>query len=409
MVDSASLARAGRALGTPCFVYDLDAVRARVGDVREAFRGRYGLSYAVKANPNPRILEAMRGLVDTLDISSGGELRLALRAGWPAELLSFTGPAKRSEELRAAVDAGVGEVVVESVEEARELGMLAREAGRAQGVLLRVAPGRLPRGFGVNMAGKPTQFGVDEEGLAEVGPTLRAIEGLDWAGVHIFSGTQCVDADAVVENYRIFAEVFRAAAQHLDISPRKLVFGSGMGVPYHAHQTPLDLTRAGAGAADVFDGLRGEPGFGKATALLETGRFLVAEAGVYLTRVLRVKASRGKTVVICDGGMNHHLGACGHLGSVIHRNYPIFLVEGDADGAPVKHELVGPLCTTIDTLGHGVELPALRPGDMVGVGCSGAYGATASPLNFISHPAVTEAVFDGDELHDVSWLEGSVR
>jgi diaminopimelate decarboxylase len=262
--------------------------------------------------------------------------------------------------------------------------------------LLRIAPAALPRGFGINMAGKPTQFGVDEEDAPAAVAAVLGMPRLKLAGFHAYSGTQCVDAKAVAENFGIFAGIFTRLSREFDVRPQALVFGAGFGIPYHPGMSPLDLGAVAAATAPVLEQLASDPHTAGAALYLEMGRYLVGEAGLYLTRVSRVKRSRGSRIAICDGGMNHHLGACGHLGSVIHRNYPIFKV-GAAPGASTQPwELVGPLCTSIDTLGHGVELPELREGDLLGVHCSGAYGLTASPVNFISHEPPREfAVEDG--------------
>lgn len=391
-----------RRFGTPSFVYFLDQVRSRLAALRDAFGGRFEISYAVKSNPNPTLIAWMKDHVQVLDVSSGGELRRALAAGWSANRISFTGPGKSRRELSDAVSAGIGTLVLESVREAEDLDALAAEAGRVQRVLLRIAPASLPRGFGVNMAGKPTQFGVDEEVAAAALDAIWGLAHLEVVGFHAYSGTQCVDATAIGENFGIFARIFAGLAEQRDLRPTALVFGSGFGIPYHGAMSSLDLNAVAAAAAPALERLGTDPRTAGARLYLEMGRFLVGEAGLYLTRVKRIKRSRGSEIAICDGGMNHHLGACGHLGSVIHRNYPIFKVEASPDGATRPYELVGPLCTSIDTLGHGVELPELHEGDLIGVRCSGAYGLTASPVHFISHELPREVAVEGGAVRDIS-------
>lgn len=389
------LARVADEYGTPCFVYDMDVVRERVGRLERAFGGRFLVSYAMKSNPNPALLARFRDLVPYLDVSSGGELALALQHGWEPERISFTGPGKRRWELEAAVEAGIGEVVVESVEEARELARLAVEQGRVQPVLARIAPARLPAGFGVNMAGKPSQFGIDEEEAERAVEEILSLPGLALEGFHVYSGTQSLRPAAIAENYAIFVDIFRRLCGRFDVAPRKLIFGSGLGIPYHEGDAPLALESVAEGIVPLLDELAAEPRFAASRLVLETGRYLVGEAGYYLTSVLRVKESRGTAIAVCDGGMNHHLGACGHLGTVIHRNYRMFRVGGrEAPLAERPYDLVGPLCTTIDTLGHRVRLPDLTAGDVVAVRCSGAYGATASPVYFIRHAPPREVLVE---------------
>lgn len=391
-----------RRFGTPFFVYFLDDVRARIRSLHAAFGGRFELSFAVKSNPNPEIVAWMKSHVRALDISSGGELRRALAAGWERERISFTGPGKRRRELEDAVAARIGKVVLESVREAEDVDALAAAQGRTQPVLLRIAPASLPRGFGVSMAGKPTQFGVDEEVAPAAVQAILRMDHVRLAGFHAFSGTQCVDARAVGENLGILARVFAGLADRFDLRPEMLVFGAGFGIPYHAHMNELDLKGVVAASSGALDRLATDPRLAGAARYLEMGRYLVGEAGLYVAGVTRLKRSRGADIAVCDGGMNHHLGACGHLGSVIHRNYRIFSL-GAADGrAQRRYELVGPLCTSIDTLGHAVELPELHEGDLIAVRCSGAYGLTASPVHFISHEPAREFVVEGDAVHEVS-------
>jgi diaminopimelate decarboxylase len=392
--------------GTPCFVYNFDQVRSRVAAVREAFGGRFKTSYAVKANPNPKILDRMRSVVDLLDVSSAGELNRAIGCGWDARALSFTGPAKRDAELELAQARQIGAVILESVGEARRLNDLAQRVGGRQAVLIRIAPAKIPSGFGVSMAGRPCQFGIDQEDAAAAIAQIKALPNLDLAGFHIFAGTQCLNADTIARAFDSYIELFREFSCDHGLAPRMLVFGSGMGIPYHEQDRPLDLASLGERAGTSLDRLRREKRFAETEFVLETGRYLIGEAGVYLTRIVSRKQSRGAEIRICDGGMNHHLGAAGHLGSLIHRNYRMFKLGPEGAAPTQDYDLFGPLCTSIDMLGHNVKLPPLDVNDVIGIECSGAYGLTASPMHFISHPLPREILvetFDGAlQLLDVS-------
>lgn len=394
------LAEAADRFGTPAYVYLTEAIEQRLADLETAFGRWFALSYAVKANPNPALLAWLRGRVGMLDISSGGELARALSAGWEAGQLSFTGPAKREAELIAAIEAGEVEVVLESLREARLLDRLARARGRVQPVLVRLSPDRVPRGFGDHMAGRPSPFGIDVE---EMGPALAeiaALPGLRLRGLHIYSGTQSLKPKAIAENWRIFMELFRSACAGLDLVPERLVFGAGLGIPHHDGDVPLDLGQIAADIGPDLDAFRAEPRFARSALSLELGRYLVGEAGYFLTRVIALKQSRGNTLALCDGGMNAHIAASGHFGMVIRRNYRMHRVGG---GVPAgKVDLTGPLCTSIDRLGSGVLLPALAEGDVIAIHASGAYGPTASPTGFISHPAPREVLAEGGQLRDVT-------
>jgi len=381
--------------GTPTFVYFMDEVKQRIERVRSTFQGLFRVSYAMKCNPNPMVLTRIKGWVDTLDVSSRGELARGLAAGFDPKLISFTGPAKQRLCLEQSVAAGIGEVVVESLREARTLSEIAVSRGVVQPVLVRIAPRQVPKGFGVNMAGRPCQFGVDEEDLDGVLTEMRSLPGISIEGFHIYSGTQSLKATAIAENYAIFVELFRRASETHDITPRKLIFGSGLGVRYHEGDEPVDLDQVAALTIPVLRALKAEARFARAELVLETGRYLIGEAGVYLTRVVNRKRSRGTEIATFDGGMHHHLGACGHLGMVIHRPYRMFKL-GAASQPEQSYDLYGPLCTTIDVLGRGVKLPGLEVDDVLAIESSGAYGASASPAGFISHPEACEVLVESD-------------
>jgi diaminopimelate decarboxylase len=383
--------------GSPLYVYDLGELKARIARLRRLFPG-FKISYAMKANPNPEIVSLMREQVDHLDVSSGGELQKALELGWEPHRISFTGPGKTPAEISASVASRDSFLIVESVEEALQASRFATERGTVHRVLVRLSPDASPPGFGVRMAGRPTQFGLDEtdwpDGLRRIGK----LDGLEVKGFHVYSGTQSLKASAVVENFDIMAEAFSRCAGILGINPEVLVFGTGFGVPYHDGMEELDVEAVSAGATELVDRLKRDPRLQDAHRLLELGRWLIGPAGQYLTTVLYTKHSRGQEIAICDGGMHHNLAAAGHLGGVIHRNYRMENLSSRAgsrpNGSPETYRVVGSLCTSIDLLGNAVELDPISPGDVLSIKNSGAYGLTASPINFISHPTAREVTVD---------------
>jgi diaminopimelate decarboxylase len=386
--------------GTPAYVYDLAHIRARVRSLRESLRERFKISYAMKSNPNAALLSRMREFVDRLDISSGGELVRAADAGWSPDLIGFTGPGKRDTELQLAIDRQIGHVVLESTQEAQRLDKIAAVAGRVQRVLIRISPLALPPGFGSRMAGKPTQFGIDEEVVDGAIEQILRLKNLRLDGFHVYSGTQCLSAASIVEHFRSTLQLFGAVSQRYKLRPRTLVIGSGFGIPYHETDKALEIGALGSEIGALVEAFKQQPHVSDAELILETGRYLVGEAGYFLTSVVSTKTSRGVAICVCDGGMNHHLAASGHLGSVIHRNYPIFKV--DDNPPPREHwqpqTLYGPLCTSIDLLGNQVALPPLAVGELLAFGSSGAYGLTSSPTGFISHPLPREILVDRDSV-----------
>lgn len=394
------LALASERFGTPAYLYVADRLEARLARLSNDFGRWFRLSYAMKANPNPVLLRWLRGRVPMLDVSSLGEVRLALAAGWSAADLSFTGPAKREVEIAEAIAVGIGDIVLESLKEADQANRLAIAAGVRQRVLVRLAPDRVPKGFGDQMAGRCSPFGIDVEEAEAALRHIAALPGLHIAGLHIYSGTQSLKPDAIVENWRIFIGYFQQFCSALDLRPERLVFGSGLGIPYHAGDAPLETADVAAAIAPDLDALRADPRFAATELVLELGRHLVGEAGVFLTRVVRTKTSRGSRIALCDGGLNAHLAATGQFGMVLRRNYMLHLVGG---GEPTETvNLHGPLCTSIDRLAAGALLPPIAEGDLIAIHSSGAYGASASPTSFISHPAPREIWAEHGHLSDIT-------
>lgn len=376
-------ARAGQ---TPFYAYDRALVAARVAKVRQALPPGVGLHYAVKANPMPALLAFINPLVDGMDLASGQELRWALDAGANPLNVSLAGPGKRVPELRQAVATGV----LVNVESERELPVLAQasqDLGLPARVALRVNPDFELRGAGMRMGGGAKPFGIAAEqvpsALAEV-----ARLGLGFEGFHVYAGSQNLKADLLAQATASSLEMVCRLATNAPGPLRHVNLGGGWGIPYFPGEQPLDLAPVTAALHQAVDRLATEQP--QAHMVLELGRYLVGEAGVYVARVLERKVSRDRVYLITDGGMHHHLAASGNFGQVLKRNYPVAV--GNRLGAePVeKVSVVGPLCTPLDQLADQVQLPQAEAGDWVVVFQSGAYGATASPQAFLGHPACVE-------------------
>ncbi|WP_410590352.1 pyridoxal-dependent decarboxylase, exosortase A system-associated [Amycolatopsis sp. lyj-23] len=379
---------AARVGTTPFFAYDRSLVTARVERVRAALPDDVELSYAVKANPMPALLHHLSGIVDGLDVASAGELRQALDTTVPPERISFAGPGKTAAELARAVAAGVTVELESTTELAR-----VREAGDRLGltprVALRVNPDFAVRGSGMRLGGGPQQFGIDAERvpavLAEVGAA-----GLDFQGFHVFAGSQNLRAESLCEAQRATVDLVLQLAEAAPGPVRTVNLGGGFGIPYTARDTALDLDEVGENLAKLLDvSLR--PALPEARVVIELGRYLVGEAGVYLTRVVDRKVSRGTTFLVVDGGLHHQLAASGNFGQAIRRNYPLALAS--APGGPEETvTVVGCLCTPLDLLGDRVSLPGAAIGDLIAIFQAGAYGLTASPTAFLGHPAPPEVL-----------------
>ncbi|MCE7032666.1 pyridoxal-dependent decarboxylase, exosortase A system-associated [Lysobacter sp. GX 14042] len=372
--------------GTPCYLYDRGRISARVAGLRAMLPRRVLLHYAMKANPMPALVGHMAGLVDGIDVASAGELRVALDAGMAAADISFAGPGKSDAELEQAQAAGI----LVNIESFREIGPLARASeadGRPARVAVRV---NLPfelKASGMKMSGGARQFGIDAEQVPEA---LRAISaaGLRFEGFHMFAGSQNLRHAAIVEAQQ---RSYELALQWQDLLPaplRSLNLGGGFGIPYAPGDLPLEPGPVADNLAALAARMRGD--FPDAHMVVELGRYLVGEAGLYVCRVVDRKHSRGQVFLVVDGGMHHHLAASGNFGQVIRRNYPL-MVNG-RPGAREPASVVGPLCTPLDLLGDRMELGVAAEGDLVAVFQSGAYGRSASPRGFLSHPEVREAL-----------------
>lgn len=371
---------------TPTFVYDMGIVAARVARFRAAVAG-VDLHYAIKANPLPALLERIAPLVDGLDVASGGELEQAL-AVKPAAAISFAGPGKRDAELIGAIRSG-STLNVESEGEAERALRLGEELGVAPRLAVRVNPDVELRGSGMKMGGRPSPFGVDAARAAALVRRIVAA-GADWRGFHIYAGSQALDAAAVIETQAATLALAARLAEEAGAPPPLVNLGGGFGVPYFAGDVALDVERVGAALAEA---LAVRPAvLAQARFAIELGRWLIAEAGVYLTRIVDRKESQGETFLVTDGGLNHQLAASGNFGTVVRRNYPLALARAMGEAAVETVSVVGPLCTPLDRLGDRIGLPHAEPGDLIAVFLAGAYGASASPVGFLGHPPAIEVV-----------------
>jgi len=374
------VAEAGR---TPLYVYDIGRIATQVARFRATFPSEVALHYAVKANPYGPLLQAMAELVDGFDVASAGELGRVAHLGPP---ISFAGPGKRDQELETAIRAGVTINLESEGEAERALAICARE-GLTGRFAVRVNPPFGLKGSGQKMGGLPSQFGVDHDRVpALVGRIIEA--GADWRGLHIFAGSQALHADAVIDLQRETVALAASIAEQAGHAPPEVNLGGGFGVTYFAKDQPLDVEAVGEALAKT---LAGRPKILANTKFaIELGRWLVGESGVYLTRIVDRKESRGKTFLVTDGGLHHQLAASGNFGQLLRRNYPVAIASRFAAEAAAEVTITGCLCTPLDLLADEALLPRAEVGDLVAIFCAGAYGLTASPQEFLSQPRARE-------------------
>ena len=372
--------------GSPCFVYDPAIVAARVARFRAAMQA-VDLHYAVKANPNAALLATIAPLVDGIDVASVGELSIALNEMAGARI-SFAGPGKRDAELEAAIVAGAA-LNAESDGEVRRALAIGERLGEQPRIAVRVNPDLELKGSGMKMGGRPSPFGVDAERAAAVVRLIRD-GGAEWRGFHIFAGSQALDAAAIIETQAATIALAARLAEEAGAAPPLVNLGGGFGVPYFAGDAALDVERIGAALGEALaarPAILADAGFA-----IELGRWLVAEAGVYLTRVIDRKESRGETFLVVDGGLHHQLAASGNFGTVVRRNYPVAVAHRIGEAEVEEVSVAGCLCTPLDRLADRVALPRAEAGDVIAIFLAGAYGLTASPTAFLGHPAPAERV-----------------
>jgi len=385
-IDLSRLAQ--RVGGTPFYAYERRLIHQRIALLRATLPQGIQLHYAIKANPMPALVQMLAGLVDGIDVASGGELSVALDTPMPPARISFAGPAKRDAELARAVAAGVL-INLESEAEMERLAIIGERQGRAPRVAVRINPDFELRHAGMKMGGGPRQFGVD---VARVPTMLHRLGqlGLDFLGFHIFAGSQNLDAEAIAETQQRGVQLALRLAAQAPAPLRLLNIGGGFGVPYFPGEQPLALARLAERMEMLQRGLEKDS---PATRLVvELGRYLVAEAGIYVCRVVERKLSHGHVFLVTDGGLHHHLAASGNFGQVIRKNFPVAAAARIHGGPRETVSVAGPLCTPLDLLADELEMGHADAGDLIVVFQSGAYGLTASPVAFLGHPPALEVL-----------------
>jgi diaminopimelate decarboxylase len=371
---------------TPLFVYSADHLRTRVAQLRAAMPPRLALHYAMKGNPFGPLLTLMNELVDGFDVASGGELDLAIAAGVDSTKISFAGPGKRDRELERAISVGTTLNCESEGEVARAL-VIGERLGIAPRLAIRVNPSFDLKGSGMKMGGGAKQFGVDADRVPALAQQILA-SGALWRGYHIYAGSQALSAEAVIAMQAQTLSLVAELTETVGTAPPHVNLGGGFGIPYFPGDEALNLVAVGAALDDALSAL--PDSLINTEFCIELGRYLVGEAGVYLARVVDRKISHGETFLITDGGLHHQLAASGNFGTVIRRNYPVAVATRYTAPPEEVVSVVGCLCTPLDLLSNQVQLPHADVGDLIAIFCAGAYGASASPSQFLGQGAARE-------------------
>jgi len=378
---------ANRAGASPFYVYDKSVIQARIKHLKAMLPPDIRIHYAIKANPMPALVQFMSSHVDGFDLASQGEMNIALSTDMPSHKISFAGPGKQQKELNAAVAAGVT-INLESNAELDRVMIAAENTGQRPQVAVRVNPDFELKSSGMKMSGGPKQFGIDAEITPAILKRLAALD-VNFKGLHIFSGSQNLRPEAIIEAQQKTFELAIRLAEHAPAPIEKLNIGGGFGIPYFPGEVALDISSIGDHLSKSLPKVYEQLGK-QCNVIIELGRYLVGEAGLYVSKVIERKISRGKTYLITDGGLHHHLAASGNFGQIIRKNYPVVIGNKMNSSETEEVSVVGPLCTPLDILADNMVLAKADVGDWVVVYQSGAYGYSASPHHFLSHPHPTE-------------------
>ncbi len=379
---------------TPFYIYDKSFIRNKIERLKHSLSQDIKLYYAVKANPNLHLLKEIRNWVDGVDISSGGELQQSLQAGFSPLDMSYAGPGKKDSELELAIREKIGLISIESLTELHRIEQIAARLGIQANVSLRINPVKVFREFAIKMGGRSSQFGIDEEQSDAFFKILKESPHCTFVGIHVYSGTQCLKAETLLDNFKNTMSITKEIVHKSGMEPAIINFGGGFGIPYYENQSSFDEQYVSSELNKMFTEFKKETGLTALKGIIELGRYLIADAGVYIAKIIDMKISRGKTYCILNGGMNHHLPASGNFGQVIRKNFKMVNISNPDTGNLEEITIVGPLCTTIDILGDRILMPKSTIGDYIAICNSGAYAYTASPLLFLSHNPPLEILYE---------------
>jgi len=380
--ENVPLARIAAEVGTPCYVYSAGALVDRYRALDDAFRRvPHTICYAIKANMNLAVVRTLVSQGAGIDVTSGGELYRALRAGADPRKIVYSGVGKRDDEIAAALDAGIDMLNVESRAELRRIDAVAADRGVRARIAFRVNPDVDPKTHPYISTGlRTSKFGVPIGEAVDCYAEAKALDHVDVVGVDCHIGSQLVDVtpfrDAMAR-VRTLVQELRSAGHEI----RTLDVGGGLGVTYAEEVPPAPEAYAEAVLSQVGDlGCR---------IVVEPGRWITANAGVFLTRVLYQKRNEEKHFVIVDGAMNDL------IRPALYQAYQRIEPVGPARPGVAKVDVVGGVCESADFLARERSLPSLRDGDLLAVRSAGAYGF-AMASNYNGRPRSAEVLVKGD-------------
>ncbi|MBB5039560.1 type III PLP-dependent enzyme domain-containing protein [Prosthecobacter dejongeii] len=398
----APLLRLAEQFETPFYAYDLAEVKRRTQELRESLPEGARLLHSFKANPLPSIAEKIRLEGGTAEITSEGELQAARLAGHDMREALYGGPGKTVSEITSAMAAGVRWFSCESWRDLERISAVASLRAADAQILLRVNPAEAPQAR-LAMTGVESQFGFDESLLLAAGAREKLqLPHVKIRGIHVYFGTQVASVEALTQNTQRAIETAERLEKALGFVCSVVNAGGGFPWPYANQGSPPDLQGLRGALTAVWEA---SPLHETAELWFEAGRYLCASAGTLVSRVLDVKPSRSRTFVVLDTGI-HHLGGMAGLGRIPRSSVTFQNLSRQSENE-VTADIVGPLCTPLDSLARGLKMPDVAAGDLLAVPNVGAYGLTASLIGFLSHPAPAEiAYLDGEVVQVWQWRTG---
>ena len=387
IVPKEEVGRIVKDIELPAFIYFRKIVKRKYDELLGCLPRGFEIHYAFKANPNQEVLGFIRSLGAGADVASLGELRLAMETGIPTEKIEFTSPGKTIKELSLAIDLGISSINVESISEINIILDLCRAKGKPANLGIRLNPKTKSSPSAMKMSGD-TQFGIIESDLEQALAFIKnGSEVSNFSGLHMHLGSQFLEAEKIISNFKFILEKAYEITTQYKIELKKINFGGGWGIDIFGNKPPLNLPLIKKSLSELFTDLEYRTNFKNTQFIVEPGRFLVAECGIYAVKVLYRKKGYKKEFLVVDGGMHQNYLAAGGIGQVIRRNLQVDVVpRSDCSDRTSKYTIAGSLCIPDDVLASELELPSdIREGDILLFHDCGAYGYSASPLKFLSH------------------------
>lgn len=378
---------------TPAYFYNTESIEKQIQILQTGKPKNFEIFYAMKGNSNPHIIHFMKKHGFGTEIASGGELFLAKKVGFSGKEIIYTGPSKSDEELQDAVEYGLKTIHVESVNEAIRLDAICKTLGKTQDILLRVNANFEVHTTSTQLSGCASPFGISEEDIFEELPKIFALQNIRFQGLHVYNASGILDYRLLLQNVQnVFEMVNRIEEKFPEEKCKYIDFGGGLGIDYaHSGEKSenCDVQKFYEGVQKKVE----EFHFENRTLIMEISRFLVAESGIYVTKIRDIKHSRGTNFYICDGGINHFM-TTRHFS----RNHPIALLPQNTKKDEKSYEeninVTGPLCTGIDYIAQNITLPKAEIGDYICIEKTGCYGLNAGIHAFLSHRMPIEVLYD---------------